>query len=94
MSLTIDQFLAAGGKILPVVETIATMLLPEAAPAVSIGVKIAQGVAAEIPEAIALWEQFQSGAVPSQAELDAYAEAEDGAYAQLMADIAAKRAAN
>lgn len=60
--------------------------------AVATGIQIATGVAAEAPEAMALWDQFNAGTMPSQAELDAYAANEDSAYAKLMADIAAARA--
>ncbi len=74
---------------LSVAEQIASVVFPGAGPAISIGVKIAQGVAAEAPQAIALWDQFQNGVIPAQSELDAYATAEDGDYAKLMADIAA-----
>ena len=72
---------------LPVAEAVATALAPEAAPAIAMGVKIAQGVAAEVPEAITLYQQFQSGTIPTEAELDAYTTAEDGAYSKLMADL-------
>lgn len=61
-------------------------------PAVTLGLKIASGVAAKAPEAVALAEQFLSGGTPTQAQLDAYAADEQGAYAKLMADIKAKQA--
>lgn len=76
---------------LSIASTIAAALVPGASAGIALGVKIAQGVAAAIPEAETLWAQFQSGTIPSQADLDAYAVAEDGAYAKLMADIAAKQ---
>lgn len=83
----IDDVVTAVSNVLPVVEGVVVALAPEAAAPVAVGIKIAQGVAAGIPEAEALWAQFQNGTVPTQAELDAYAIAEDGAYAKLMADI-------
>jgi hypothetical protein len=79
---------------LSIVETVANLLAASGLPivgAISTGVKVAQGVIAEIPQAQALWDQFESGTIPSQANLDAYAAAEDSAYAKLMADIAAKQ---
>lgn len=77
---------------LPVAETVMTMLVPGSGAAAALAIKIAQGVIAGVPQAIALWNQFQSGTVPTQAQLDAYAAAENTAYTQLMADIAAKLA--
>lgn len=75
---------------LTVAQTVSGMLADAGTPfagAISTGVKIAQGVVAEVPEAKALYDQFQSGTIPTQAELDAYAADEDGAYAKLMADL-------
>lgn len=77
---------------LPIVQTVVDALFPGAAPAAAIGVKIAQGVLAGVPEAQALYNQFQSGDTPTTAQLDAYATAEDGAYAKLMADLAPTKA--
>ena len=90
--MAIDQAALSSevSQALSVAETIASALVPGAAPTILLASKIAQGVAASVPEALALWAQFQSGTIPSQADLDAYAQAEDGAYAKLMADIAAK----
>lgn len=88
----LDDIVTALSGVLPVVEGVVSALAPEAAGAAVVAVKIAQGVAAAVPEAEALWAQFQSGTIPTQAELDAYAADEDGAYAKLMADIAAKQA--
>lgn len=79
---------------LSIAETIANAMAAVGLPiagAVATGVKIAQGVVAEIPEAQALWDQFQSGAVPTQTELDAYAAEEDSAFAKLMTDLAAAK---
>lgn len=84
-----NKLLDQVSQALAIAAEIAGVLLPGAGAAVSLGAKIAQGVIAAVPEAEALWAQFQSGTVPTQAELDAYALAEDGAYAKLMADIAA-----
>lgn len=87
MTISTDDILAAGQELLPIIETVAAVLFPGAGAAVSIGSKIAQGVVAAVPEAEALWLRIQSGDVPTQAELDAYAKAEDGAYAKLMAQL-------
>jgi hypothetical protein len=86
-STTLDEITSALSNALPVVETVVAAMFPEAAAAAAIGVKIAQGVAAAVPEAEALYAQFKAGTVPTQAQLDAYATAEDGAYAKLMADL-------
>lgn len=88
---TIKALANAAGKVLPVVETVAAVLAPEAAAAVATAVAIAKGVAAEVPEALALWDQFQNGTKPSQDELDAYEAAEDQSFDKLIADIAAKQ---
>lgn len=82
---------AAGvSQALPVVEGIVLALAPEAAPVLGIAVAVAKGVAAGVPEALALWNRFRSGDIPTQAELDAYAASEQTAYETLMADIEAK----
>lgn len=60
-------------------------------PAVTLGLKIASGVAAQAPQAVALAEQFLSGATPTQDQLDAYAADENSTYATLMANIALKQ---
>ena len=83
-------FLAGVASALGVAEKVGTMLSAGGVPfagAIATGIKIATGVAAEIPEAVALYDQFNTGTIPSQAELDAYAAAEDGAYSKLMADL-------
>jgi len=88
--MTREQFLSglkAAGAVIAQVASVASAAGLPVAGAVSTGIKIALGVADEVPEAVALWSQFQSGTMPSQADLDAYATAEDGAYAKLMADI-------
>lgn len=82
----------AVGKILPVVETVGAMLAPGAAPAFATAIALAKGVLALEPQALALWDRFQSGNPPTQDELDAYAATEQGAYDAVMADIQAKLA--
>lgn len=81
------------GKALPVIETVAAVLAPEAAAAVATAIAVAKGVIAMEPEALALWDQFQSGTPPTQDELDAYAATEQASYEKVMADIQAKLAA-
>lgn len=91
-----SQFLAglkAAGAVIAQVAGVASAAGLPIAGAVSTGIKIALGVAAEVPEAIALYDQFQNNQMPTQAELDAYAVEEDSAYAKLMADIADAKAA-
>lgn len=80
------------GKALPVIETVAAALAPEAAAAVATAIAVAKGVIAMEPEALALWDQFQSGTPPTQDQLDAYAATEQTAYDKVMADIQAKLA--
>lgn len=93
--MTRAQFLAglkAAGAVIAQVAGVAAAAGFPIAGAVSTGIKIALGVAAEVPAAIALYDQFQNNVMPSQAELDAYAAEEDSAYAQLMKDIADAKA--
>lgn len=97
--MTIETDIATVAKVLsdaaPVVEQIVSVMYPGAGAAAAVAVKIAQGVAAGIPEAIALYDQFKAGTIPTQAQLDAYAAAEDSSYSKLMADIAtAEKAAS
>ena len=75
---------------LPIAETIIGVLAPEAGAAAATAFAITKGVIAGIPEAEALWAQFQSGTPPTQDQLDAYAATEQSAYDQVMSDIAAK----
>lgn len=93
--MTREQFLAglrtAGTVISQVAAVAAAAGLPFAG-AVATGVKIAIGVADNVPEALALWDQFSDGKMPTQAELDAYEASEDSAYAKLMRDINAAQA--
>jgi hypothetical protein len=88
MRLSTADLMTAADELLPMMTTVVGVLVPGAAPLLSIGAKIVQGVAAAVPEAEALYARIQSGDVPTQAELDAYATAEDGAYAALMAKLA------
>lgn len=90
---TLDKVADAFDKALPIAAAIATALAPEAAAIIALSVKIGEGVAAGIPEAEALWAQFESGTPPTQEQLDAYAATEQTAYETLMADIKAKLAA-
>jgi hypothetical protein len=91
---TVDQIVAGLSDALPVLETVLGVMLPGSTAALAIGVKIAQGVAAAVPEAEKLYAQFQSSTPPTTAELDAYAVGEQSAYETLMADIKAKQAAS
>lgn len=91
MTQTTAEAVASGiAEAAPVVETIVEAMFPGVGGAAVLALKIAAGVAAKAPEAVSLYEQFQSGTPPTQAELDAYAAAETGSYNKLMADIAAR----
>jgi len=88
--MTREQFLAAlrtAGSIVSQVAAVAAAAGLPIAGAVSTGIKIAIGVADNVPQALALWDQFQSGKMPTVDELAAYEAAEDSAYATLMAEI-------
>lgn len=87
-----SQIIGGLNQALPIVETIVGIVFPGAETTASLALKIAQGVLAGVPEAIALYEQFKAGTPPTQEELDAYIADENSAYAKLMADIDAKLA--
>lgn len=87
------EIIAGLSQALPVVETVVAATFPGAGTVAALGLKLAQGVLAGVPEAVALYNQFQSATPPTTDELAAYAADEDSAYAKLMADIAARRAA-
>lgn len=87
----IQAVAAAFGKIIPVVETVGAVLVPGAGPALATAISIAKGVVAGVPEALDLYEQFQSDTPPTQEQLDAYAAGEDAAYEKLIADISARQ---
>ncbi len=89
----LDQAVSVLSDALPVLETVLGVAFPGSGAAIAIGVKIAQGIEAGIPEAEKLYAQFQSSTPPTQTELDAYAVGEESAYETLMADIKAKQAA-
>ncbi len=79
---------------MPVIDAAVSIAAPEAAVAVSIGEKIIQGVIAEEPTAMALYEQI-AGGVPVTKDQVAKLEADyEAAYQQTKADIAAKLAAS
>ncbi len=92
MRLSTDDLMAAAAELLPMAQTIMGVLVPGSGEMVSIATKIVQGVAAAVPEAEALYARIQSGDVPTQAELDAYAVGEDSAYSKMMAQIATAKA--
>lgn len=92
-SNTTTQIIAGLSQALPIIETIVGVAFPGAATIAAAAVKIAQGVAAGVPEAIALYEQFQSPTPPTAEELSSYAADENSAYSKLMADIDVRLAA-
>lgn len=75
---------------LPIVETILSVAFPGAGTTAAVALKIAQGVIAGVPEAVALYNQFQTSTPPTAEQLAAYIADENSAYIQLMADIQAK----
>lgn len=90
MSTTREQILAAlktAGTIISQVTAVAAAAGFPVAGAVSTGIKIAIGLADNVPQALALWDQFQNNKMPTVEELAAYEAAEDSAYATLMAEI-------
>ncbi len=72
---------------------IAETALPAAAPAISIGVKILQGVIDAEPTAVALFEQIKSDKPPTADQLQQFAADYESSYQKLDADIKAKLAA-
>lgn len=87
-----SEIIAGLSQALPMVETVVAAAFPGAGTVAALGLNLAQGVLAGVPEAIALYDQFQTAAPPTTDQLAAYAADEDSAYAKLMADIAAKLA--
>lgn len=93
--MTREQFLVGLKQGAQIVAQVATILSAAGVPiagAAATGIKIALGVAEQIPEAVAAYDRIKSGDIPTQAELDAWSIEEDTAYAKLMADIAAEEA--
>lgn len=88
----LTEVAADATAVLPYAETLAGVLLPGSVQTVALVVKIAQGVAAAVPEAVSLYNTFVSGGTPTQAQIDAFAAAETGSYNKLMADIKAAEA--
>lgn len=70
-----------------------TAFAPGASEGLAIGVKIAQGVLAEVPAAISLFEQIKSGTPPTPEQIKAFENDYEAAYQTLRAEIAAKLAA-
>lgn len=92
MSKLTDTILALAETGLPIAANIITTLLPGSGAVVTFATKLAAGVAAAVPDAVALYERIQSGEVPTQQEMDEWAAKEDASYAALMADIAEHKA--
>lgn len=91
---TADDIVAGIAAYAPLAEQLALALATAygAGPAASMAIKLVSGAAAKLPDAVALVEQIQGGTIPTSDELHAYATAENGSYAKLMADITAARA--
>jgi len=77
----------------PVVETILDIAFPGSVALINTGIKIAQGVEAGVPTAIALWNEINSDTPPTAAELAADIADENSQFNKVMADIDAKIAA-
>lgn len=89
---TADQIAAVVTEFAPVAQMVADVLLPGAGTATAMGIKLALGALNKVPAAISLVEQFQSGQIPTQADLDAYAVEENDTFNKLIADIDAAKA--
>lgn len=74
----------------PYVDAAVGLAAPEAAPAVSVGEKIVQGVLAGTPEAVALYQQVTTGTPLSADQVKALEVSYEADYQQLKADIATK----
>lgn len=88
--MTREQFLVAlrtAGAVISQVAAVAAAAGLPIAGAVSTGIKVALGVADNVPQALALWDQFKNDKMPTADELAAYEAAEDSAFATLMAEI-------
>lgn len=72
---------------------IISVALPGSGVAINLVERIAQGVIAAEPSAVALFKQINSGGGVTQEQLTAYINDNDAANAQLQADIATKLAA-
>lgn len=79
---------------LKLIEPILTAADPAAGAALTVAEKIAQGVLAAEPVAVALFDQIKSGKIPTPDELKAAMDAYETSYQTLRSDIAAKLAAH
>jgi hypothetical protein len=76
----------------PLVNGAVGILAPELSVAVSLGEKLIHGIINAEPAAVALVDSIKGGAVPTPAELQAFADTYEDSYQKLKADIAAKLA--
>lgn len=90
---TLTQIANTTGEVVSALAPLITALAPGAAEAVSIGVKIVQGVIAGVPEAIALFDQIKSGTPPTPDQLKAFSDQYEADYQALHADIQERLAA-
>lgn len=74
----------------PVAGALTNTLAPEIAPALSMGLKIVQGLLQEEPAAIALYHQITGGTPPTEDQLKQFADTYQASWEQLDADIHAK----
>src|SRR5438132_516917 len=80
------------GKVVAALAPFAMAADPALGGAVAIGVKIVQGVIANEPAAVALYQQIRGGTPPTAAQLQKYASDYETSYQKLNADINAKLA--
>lgn len=91
-AITWDEIAKDASAIINVLTPVLEDASPAASSAISAAAKVAQGVLAEEPAAVALYDQIKSGATPTGAQMQQFAADYESAYQQLNADIAAKLA--
>ena len=82
----VSKFVTAAA---PVVDAAVAVLAPEAAASVAIGEKIIQGLIAEEPAAVALYNQIVGGTPATAAQVQQINASYEADYQQAKADIAA-----
>jgi hypothetical protein len=81
------------GDVVAALAPLVALAAPGASAAISIGVKIIQGVIAAEPTAVALYNQIQDGTPATAAQLQTFASDYETSYQKLNTDIAVKLAA-
>lgn len=83
---TVSQLVSAAA---PVIEAGATAFAPEASAAIGITEKVLIGVLAEVPQAVALYNQIVNGTPPTPEQLAQFEASYEADYQKTKADIAA-----